>query len=79
MDVGEVFIQAAKYLARLRLHEVVVQGIPCRHFFPAQEQVGHGVQVVGQRQRLVDGFDAVLLCVGRGPEVHFPPHHMDLA
>ena len=57
-------------LARLHFHEVVVQGAPGRHLLAAEKEVGHRVEVVGQRQRLVDGLDALGLRLRGRADLH---------
>ena len=58
-------IEAAHHLAGLRFHGDRRRGCPSGHQLAAKIQVGGGVDIVGQRQRLVDGLDAVFLGVAR--------------
>ena len=62
-DVREVRVQTRKTL-RAASPCVVVERAPARQQLAAEEQVGDRVEVVGQRQRLVDGLDAQRLRVG---------------
>ncbi len=62
-EVGEVGVQAVHDLAGRVLHGPVVQGPPARRQLAAQEDVARGADVVGQRQRLVDGLDLEVLGV----------------
>ena len=78
-DVLEVLVQAREHLARLGVHAQVVERAPRRQQLAAEEQVGHRVQVVGQRQRLVDGLDAQRLRIGRRADVHLLAADQDLA
>src|SRR5256885_13626490 len=67
----EVRVEAAHHLARLRLHGDVVKGPPTCSELAAEKQIGGGVDVVGQRQRLIDRLDAIFLGVagiGRSEE-----------
>ena len=65
LDVGEIGVEPVDDLAGLGLHGVVVQGAEVGHQFPAKEQVGRRVEIVGQGQRLIDGLDAVAAGVAR--------------
>ena len=53
--------------------------MPGRQQLPTEEQVAGSVEIVGQRQRLVDGFDARRLGIVRGAEVHLLAVHLDRA
>ena len=64
-EVGEVRVQAAHHLAGGVLHRPIVHGPPPRHHLAPEEHVGGRVDVVGQRQRLVDAFDVQGLGVAR--------------
>ena len=65
LELGEVRIEARHHLARLDLHGDVVERAPAAAQFAAQEQVGRGVEILGQRQGLVDRLDAVAPGVAR--------------
>ena len=78
-DVGEVFVQALEHLAGVRVHAVVVQRAPAGQQLAAQKQIGHRVQVVGQRQGLVNRFDAQVLRIRRRADLHFFARQQHLA
>src|SRR5579871_2243875 len=70
--------QGAQGIGRLQLHRVLVeQAVP--QALPAQEHVLDDVQVVGQRQILVDGLDPQCGGVPGAPDVYRPPLEVDLA
>src|SRR3546814_11113653 len=48
-------------LARLRLHGPVVERAPAGEDFPSQKDIRGRVDIIGERQRLVDGLDAMSL------------------
>ena len=52
-------------LAAFRFHGHVVQGAKGGFQFTAKIEIGGGIDVVGQGQRLVDGFNAKCLGVAR--------------
>ena len=64
-EAGEVGVEAAHHLAGGILHCPVVHGPPPGHHLAPEEHVGGRVDVVGQRQRLVDAFDVQGLGVAR--------------
>src|SRR5215472_1480239 len=70
--------QGAQGLARLYLHRVLVEQAAAQTF-PAEEHVLDDVQVVGQRQILVDGLDPERGGVPGVPDVYRSPLEVDLA
>ena len=70
--------QGAQGLARLQFHRVLVEQAAAQSF-PAEEHVLDDVQVVGQRQILVDGLDPQRGGVPGAPDVDRPPLEEDLA
>ena len=58
LEVGEPRVEAAHHAPRRRRHRRVVEGTGASEDLPAEEHVGGGVDIVGQRQRLVDRLDA---------------------
>src|SRR5690348_1359433 len=69
--------QGAQGLARPNLHRVLVEQAAAQSF-PAEEHVLDDVQVVGQRQVLVDGLDPQRGGVPGAPDVYRPPLEEDL-
>src|SRR5579859_2357796 len=69
--------QGAQGLGRLLLHRVLVEQAVAQRL-PAEEHVLDDVQVVGQRQILVDGLDPQCGGVPGGPDVYQPPLEEDL-
>ena len=67
------------HLAGLGFHRGVVEGAVGRQDLAAEEDVGGGIDVVGQRQRLVDRLDAVALGVARRCDVGLLAVDVDLA
>ena len=65
LEAAEVRVEAAHHLARLGLHGDVVERPPARAELAAEKQIGGGVDIVGQRQRLIDRLDAIVLGVAR--------------
>jgi hypothetical protein len=56
-------LRPLEHLARLAFHEVIVERSPRRQLFATEEQICHRVQVVGERECLVDRLDAQVLRV----------------
>ena len=79
LELGEVRIEARHHLARLDLHGDVVERAPAAQQFAAQEQVGRGVEILGQRQGLIDRLDAVAPGVARAVDRRRPAIDPDLA
>src|SRR5215470_4210723 len=69
--------QGGQGLARLYLHRVLVEQAAAQSF-PAEEHVLDDVQVVGQRQILVDGLDPERGGVPGAPDVYQSPLEEDL-
>src|SRR6516164_4940801 len=69
--------QGAQGVGRLQLHRVLVEQAAAQAL-PAQEHVLDDVQVVGQRQILVDGLDPQRGGVPGAPNVHRPALEVDL-
>ena len=65
LEALEVRIEPAHDLARLGLHGDIVERAPACAQLAAEEQIGGGVDIVGERERLVDRLDAVFLGVAR--------------
>ena len=65
LEAAEVGIEPPHHLARLRLHRGVVERAPAGAEFAAEVEVRGRVDVIGERQRLVDRLDAVGLGVAR--------------
>ena len=55
---GEPRIDPVQHIARLPVHATVVHGAPGRAQLPPEKEIGDCVEVVGERERLVDGLDS---------------------
>ena len=65
LEAAEVGVEAAHHLAALGLHRDVVERAPAGAQLAAEIEVGGGIDIVGERQRLVDRLDAERLGVAR--------------
>ncbi len=65
LEAAEIGIEPPHHLARLRLHRGVVERAPAGEQFAAEIEVRRRVDIVGERQRLVDRLDAIVLGVAR--------------
>ena len=71
LEAAEIRIEPPHHLPRLRLHRDVVERAPARAQLAPEEQIGGGVDIVGERQRLIDRLDAVSLGVARIVDLRF--------
>ena len=78
-EVLEVRVEPTHDLARLGLHAGVIEGPHPRRQLSAEEQVAGRVDVVGQRERLIDGLDVVGLRIARVADGHGLLVDQDLA
>ena len=65
LEAAEIGIEPPHHLARLRLHRGIVERSPAGQELAPEIEVGRGVDIVGERERLIDGLDAVVLGVAR--------------
>jgi hypothetical protein len=70
-DVFKIGIQPGDDLAGFIFHGTIVEGPVFGHNFPAQKQIAGRIQIVGQGQGLVYGFDAVFACITGRLDAHF--------
>src|SRR3546814_9330487 len=61
LEAAKMRIETGHDLARLRLHGPVVERAPAGEDFPSQKDIRGRVDIIGERQRLVDGLDAMSL------------------
>ena len=70
-DVFKIGIQSRDNLLGFIFHGTVIECAIFGHNFPAQKQIAGRIQIVGQRQGLVYGFNAVFACITRRLDAHF--------
>jgi hypothetical protein len=79
LEALEVGVQPAHHLPRLVLHRTVVERAPEVRHLAAQEHVGRRIDVVGERELLVDALDVEVLGVARVADDPGLAVHQDLA
>ena len=79
LEAAEIGVEPVHHLAAFGLHRDVIQRAICRLEFATEIEVGRGVDVVGERQRLVDRLDAVFLGVSRVVDVGLLASDVDVA
>src|SRR5450631_4844549 len=65
LEAAEMRVEPGHDPAGLAFHRGVVQRTPAGQDLAAEENIGGGIDVVGQRQALVDGLDAIGLGITR--------------
>ena len=78
LEAAEIGVEPPHHLARLRFHRGVVERSPARQQFAAEIEVRRRVDIVGERQRLIDRLDAVMLGVARIVDRRFLPVDEDV-
>ncbi len=79
LEFGEMRIEAGHHPARLGFHGDVVERAPGAPELAPQEQVGRGVEILGERQGLIDRLDAVAPGVAGAVDRSRPAVDADLA
>ena len=78
LEAAEVRIEPPHHLARLGLHRGVVERAPAGEQLAAEIEVRRGVDIVGERERLIHRLDAIVLGVARVVDPGFLPIDEDL-
>ena len=68
LEAAEMRVEPAHHLAGLGLHGRIVERAPGRQQFAPEEDVGGGIDIVGERERLVDRLDAIALGIARASD-----------
>ena len=79
LELGEVRIEARHHNAGLGFHGDIVERAPGGAQLAPEEQVGRGVEVLGQRQGLIDRLDTVAPGVARAVDRHRSALDADLS
>ena len=65
LEAAEIGVEPPHHLARLGFHRRVVERAPAGEDLAAEIEIRRRIDVVGERERLVDRLDAVVLGVAR--------------
>ena len=79
LDLDEVRVERSERPCRLRRHPLLVEEAEACSELAAEEEVGRRVEIVGERERLVDRLDAVAPRVGGRLQRNALPVDPDLA